>query len=132
MAYIPDDKLSKALNSLSREQLDEAIDKSGLMVKFEEKFSNILRLKQQIQNNKLSKDEIKSKNEEIYDLENKLLEINEDMKRKKTYGLSEKDINDGEGIEAYGGLEWEKLEIDRRRNSEQGQKLLKLLNKSKV
>jgi hypothetical protein len=132
VAHIPDDKLSKALNSLSREQLDEAIDKSGLMVKFEEKFSNILRLKQQIQNNKLSKDEIKSKNEEIYDLENKLLEINEDMKRKKTYGLSEKDINDGEGIEAYGGLEWEKLEIDRRRNSEQGQKLLKLLNKSKV
>ena len=132
MAHIPDDKLSKALNSLSREQLDEAIDKSGLMVKFEEKFSNILRLKQQIQNNKLSKDEIKSKNEEIYDLENKLLEINEDMKRKKSYGLSEKDINDGEGIEAYGGLEWEKLEIDRRRNSEQGQKLLKLLNKSKV
>ena len=131
MAHIPDDKLSKALNSLSREQLDEAIDKSGLMVKFEEKFSNILRLKQQIQNNKLSKDEIKSKNEEIYDLENKLLEINEDMKRKKTYGLSEKDINDGEGIEAYGGLEWEKMEIDRRRNSEQGQKLLKLLNKSK-
>lgn len=132
MVHIPDDKLSKALNSLSREQLDEAIDKSGLMVKFEEKFSNILRLKQQIQNNKLSRDEIKSKNEEIYDLENKLLEINEDMKRKKTYGLSEKDINDGEGIEAYGGLEWEKLEIDRRRNSEQGQKLLKLLNKSKV
>jgi len=132
VAHIPDDKLSKALNSLSREQLDDAIDKSGLMVKFEEKFSNILRLKQQIQNNKLSKDEIKSKNEEIYDLENKLLEINEDMKRKKTYGLSEKDINDGEGIEAYGGLEWEKLEIDRRRNSEQGQKLLKLLNKSKV
>ena len=132
MAHIPDDKLSKALNSLSKEQLDEAIDKSGLMVKFEEKFSNILRLKQQIQNNKLSSDEIKSKNEEIYDLENKLLEINEDMKRKKTYGLSEKDINDGEGIEAYGGLEWEKLEIDRRRNSEQGQKLLKLLNKSKV
>jgi len=131
VAHIPDDKLSKALNSLSREQLDEAIDKSGLMVKFEEKFSNILRLKQQIQNNKLSKDEIKSKNEEIYDLENKLLEINEDMKRKKTYGLSEKDINDGEGIEAYGGLEWEKMEIDRRRNSEQGQKLLKLLNKSK-
>jgi len=131
VAHIPDDKLSKALKSLSREQLDEAIDKSGLMVKFEEKFSNILRLKQQIQNNKLSKDEIKSKNEEIYDLENKLLEINEDMKRKKTYGLSEKDINDGEGIEAYGGLEWEKMEIDRRRNSEQGQKLLKLLNKSK-
>ena len=63
MAHIPDDKLSKALNSLSREQLDEAIDKSGLMVKFEEKFSNILRLKQQIQNNKLSRDEIKSKNE---------------------------------------------------------------------
>ena len=132
MAHIPDDKLSKALNSLSKEQLDEAIDKSGLMVKFEEKFSNILRLKQQIQNNKLSKDEIKIKNEEIYDLENKLLEINEDMKRKKTYGLSEKDINNGEGIEAYGGLEWEKMEIDRRRNSGQGQKLLKLLNKSKV
>ena len=132
MAHIPDDKLSKALNSLSREQLDEAIDKTGLMVKFEKKFSNILRLKQQIQNNKLSRDEIKSKNEEIYDLENKLLEINEDMKRKKTYGLSEKDINDGEGIEAYGGLEWEKMEIDRRRNSEQGQNLLKLLNKSKV
>ena len=132
MAHIPDDKLSKALNSLSKEQLDEAIDKSGLMVKFEKKFSNILRLKQQIQNDKLSKDEIKVKNEEIYNLENKLLEINEDMKRKKTYGLSEKDINDGEGIEAYGGLEWEKLEIDRRRNSEEGQKLLKLLNKSKV
>ena len=132
MAHIPDDKLSKALNSLSKEQLDEAIDKSGLMVKFEEKFSNILRLKQQIQNNKLSKDEIKIKNEEIYDLENKLLEINEDIKRKKTYGLSEKDINNGEGIEAYGGLEWEKMEIDRRRNSEQGQNLLKLLNKSKV
>ena len=132
MAHIPDDKLSKALNSLSREQLDEAIDKSGLMVKFEKKFSNILRLKQQIQNDKLSKDEIKVKNEEIYNLENKLLEINEDMKRKKTYGLSEKDIDDGEGIEAYGGLEWEKMEIDRRRNSEQGQKLLKLLNKSKV
>jgi len=132
VAHIPDDKLSKALNSLSREQLDEAIDKSGLMVKFEEKFTNILRLKQQIQNDKLSKDEIKVKNEEIYNLENKLLEINEDMKRKKTYGLSEKDINDGEGIEAYGGLEWEKMEIDRRRNSEQGQKLLKLLNKSKV
>jgi len=132
VAHIPDDKLSKALNSLSREQLDEAIDKSGLMVKFEEKFSNILRLKQQIQNDKLSKDEIKVKNEEIYNLENKLLEINEDMKRKKTYGLSEKDIDDGEGIEAYGGLEWEKMEIDRRRNSEQGQNLLKLLNKSKV
>jgi len=132
VAHIPDDKLSKALNSLSKEQLDEAIDKSGLMVKFEEKFSNILRLKQQIQNNKLSKDEIKIKNEEIYDLENKLLEINEDIKRKKTYGLSEKDINNGEGIEAYGGLEWEKMEIDRRRNSGQGQKLLKLLNKSKV
>lgn len=132
MAHIPDDKLSKALNSLSKEQLDDAIDKSGLMVKFEEKFSNILRLKQQIQNDKLSRDEIKVKNEEIYNLENKLLEINEDMKRKKTYGLSEKDINDGEGIEAYGGLEWEKLEIDRRRNSEEGQKLLKLLNKSKV
>ena len=132
MAHIPDDKLSKALNSLSREQLDEAIDKSGLMVKFEKKFSNILRLKQQIQNDKLSKDEIKVKNEEIYNLENKLLEINEDMKRKKTYGLSEKDIDDGEGIEAYGGLEWEKMEIDRRRNSEQGQNLLKLLNKSKV
>ena len=104
MAHIPDDKLSKALNSLSREQLDEAIDKSGLMVKFEEKFSNILRLKQQIQNHKLSRDEIKVNSEEIYNLENKLLEINEDMKRKKTYGLSEKDINDGEGIEAYGGL----------------------------
>ena len=132
MAHIPDDKLSKALNSLSREQLDEAIDKSGLMVKFEEKFSNILRLKQQIQNNKLSKDEIKSKNEEIYDLENKLLEINEDMKRKKTYGLSEKDINDGEGIEAYGGLEWEKMEIDRRRNSKEGKELLKVLNEIKV
>ena len=43
MAHIPDDKLSKALNSLSKEQLDEAIDKSGLMVKFEKKFSNILR-----------------------------------------------------------------------------------------
>lgn len=132
MAHIPDDKLSKALNSLSKEQLDDAIDKSGLMVKFEEKFSNIIKLKQQIQNDKLSRDEIKVKNEEIYNLENKLLEINEDMKRKKTYGLSEKDINDGEGIEAYGGLEWEKLEIDRRRNSEEGQKLLKLLNKSKV
>ena len=132
MAHIPDDKLSKALNSLSREQLDEAIDKSGLMVKFEEKFSNILRLKQQIQNDKLSKDEIKVKNEEIYNLENKLLEINEDMKRKKTYGLSEKDIDDGEGIEAYGGLEWEKMEIDRRRNSKEGKELLKVLNEVKV
>jgi len=132
VAHIPDDKLSKALNSLSREQLDEAIDKSGLMVKFEEKFSNILRLKQQIQNDKLSKDEIKVKNEEIYNLENKLLEINEDMKRKKTYGLSEKDIDDGEGIEAYGGLEWEKMEIDRRRNSKEGKELLKVLNEVKV
>ena len=132
MAHIPDDKLSKALNSLSREQLDEEIYKSGLMVKFEEKFSNILRLKQQIQNDKLSKDEIKDKNEEIYDLENKLLEINEDMKRKKTYGLSEKDINDGEGIEAYGGLEWEKMEINRRRNSKEGKELLKVLNEVKV
>ena len=132
MAHIPDDKLSKALNSLSREQLDEAIDKSGLMVKFEEKFSNILRLKQQIQNDKLSKDEIKVKNEEIYNLENKLLEINEDMKRKKTYGLSEKDIDDGEGIEAYGGLEWEKMEIGRRRNSKEGKELLKVLNEVKV
>ena len=132
MANIPDDKLLKALNSISREQLDEEIDKSGLMVKFEEKISNILRLKQQIQNNKLSKDEIKIKNEEIYDLENKLLEINEDMKRKKTYGLSEKDINDGEGIEAYGGLEWEKMEIDRRRNSKEGKELLKVLNEIKV
>ena len=132
MAHIPDDKLSKTLNSLSREQLDEAIDKSGLMVKFEEKFSNILRLKQQIQNDKLSKDEIKVKNEEIYNLENKLLEINEDMKRKKTYGLSEKDIDDGEGIEAYGGLEWEKMEIDRRRNSKEGKELLKVLNEVKV
>jgi len=132
VAHIPDDKLSKTLNSLSREQLDEAIDKSGLMVKFEEKFSNILRLKQQIQNDKLSKDEIKVKNEEIYNLENKLLEINEDMKRKKTYGLSEKDIDDGEGIEAYGGLEWEKMEIDRRRNSKEGKELLKVLNEVKV
>ena len=132
MAHIPDDKLSKALNSLSKEQLDEAIDKSGLMVKFEEKFTNILRLKQQIQNDKLSKDEIKVKNEEIYNLENKLLEINEDMKRKKTYGLSEKDIDDGEGIEAYGGLEWEKMEIDRRRNSKEGKELLKVLNEVKV
>jgi len=132
VAHIPDDKLSKALNSLSKEQLDEAIDKSGLMVKFEEKFSNILRLKQQIQNDKLSKDEIKVKNEEIYNLENKLLEINEDMKRKKTYGLSEKDIDDGEGIEAYGGLEWEKMEIDRRRNSKEGKELLKVLNEVKV
>jgi len=132
VANIPDDKLLKALNSISREQLDEEIDKSGLMVKFEEKISNILRLKQQIQNNKLSKDEIKIKNEEIYDLENKLLEINEDMKRKKTYGLSEKDINDGEGIEAYGGLEWEKMEIDRRRNSKEGKELLKVLNEIKV
>ena len=132
MAHIPDDKLLKALNSISREQLDEEIDKSGLMVKFEEKFSNILRLKQQIQNNKLSTNEIKIKNEEIYDLENKLLEINEDMKRKKTYGLSEKDINDGEGIEAYGGLEWEKMEIDRRRNSKEGKELLKVLNEIKV
>jgi len=132
VAHIPDDKLSKALNSLSREQLDEAIDKSGLMVKFEEKFSNILRLKQQIQNDKISKDEIKVKNEEIYNLENKLLEINEDMKRKKTYGLSEKDIDDGEGIEAYGGLEWEKMEIDRRRNSKEGKELLKVLNEVKV
>ena len=132
MAHIPDDKLSKALNSLSKEQLDEAIDKSGLMVKFEEKFSNILRIKQQIQNNKFSEDEIKIRNREIYDLENKLLEINEDMKRKKTYGLSEKDINDGEGIEAYGGLEWEKMEIDRRRNSKEGKELLKVLNEVKV
>ena len=132
MANIPDDKLLKALNSISREQLDEEIDKSGLMVKFEEKISNILRLKQQIQNNKLSTNEIKIKNEEIYDLENKLLEINEDMKRKKTYGLSEKDINDGEGIEAYGGLEWEKMEIDRRRNSKEGKELLKVLNEIKV
>ena len=132
MAHIPDDKLSKALNSLSREQLDEAIDKSGLMVKFEEKFSNILRIKQQIQNNKFSEDEIKIRNREIYDLENKLLEINEDMKQKKTYGLSEKDINDGEGIEAYGGLEWEKMEIDRRRNSKEGKELLKVLNEVKV
>ena len=132
MAHIPDDKLSKALNSLSKEQLDEAIDKSGLMVKFEEKFSNILRLKQQIQNNKFSEDEIKIRNREIYDLENKLLEINEDMKQKKTYGLSEKDINDGEGIEAYGGLEWEKMEIDRRRNSKEGKELLKVLNEVKV
>jgi len=132
VANIPDDKLLKALNSISREQLDEEIDKSGLMVKFEEKISNILRLKQQIQNNKLSTNEIKIKNEEIYDLENKLLEINEDMKRKKTYGLSEKDINDGEGIEAYGGLEWEKMEIDRRRNSKEGKELLKVLNEIKV
>ena len=132
MAHIPDDKLSNALNSLSKEQLDESIDKSGLMVKFEEKFSNILMLKQQIQNDKLSKDEIKVKNEEIYNLENKLLEINEDMKRKKTYGLSEKDIDDGEGIEAYGGLEWEKMEIDRRRNSKEGKELLKVLNEVKV
>ena len=132
MAHIPDDKLSKALNSLSKEQLDEAIDKSGLMVKFEEKFSNILRIKQQIQNNKFSEDEIKIRNREIYDLENKLLEINEDMKQKKTYGLSEKDINDGEGIEAYGGLEWEKMEIDRRRNSKEGKELLKVLNEVKV
>ena len=132
MTHIPDDKLSKALNSLSKEQLDDAIDKSGLKVKFEEKFSNILRLKQQIQNHKLSRDEIKVKSEEIYNLENKLLEINEDMKRKKTYGLSEKDINDGEGIEAYGGLEWEKMEIDRRRNSKEGKELLKVLNEVKV
>lgn len=132
MAHIPDDKLSKVLNSLSKEQLDDAIDKSGLMIKFEEKFSNILRLKQQMQNDKLSKDEIKVKNEEIFNLENKLLEINEDMKRKKTYGLSEKDIDDGEGIEAYGGLEWKKMEIERRRNSKEGKELLKVLNEVKV
>ena len=132
MAHIPDDKLSKVLNSLSKEQLDDAIDKSGLMIKFEEKFSNILRLKQQMQNDKLSKDEIKVKNEEIFNLENKLLEINEDMKRKKTYGLSEKDIDDGEGIEAYGGLEWKKMEIEIRRNSKEGKELLKVLNEVKV
>ena len=132
MAHIPDDKLSKVLNSLSKEQLDDAIDKSGLMIKFEEKFSNILRLKQQMQNDKLSKDEIKVKNEEIFNLENKLLEINEDMKRKKTYGLSEKDIDDGEGIEAYGGLEWKKMEIERRTNSKEGKELLKVLNEVKV
>jgi hypothetical protein len=132
VAHIPDDKLSKVLNSLSKEQLDDAIDKSGLMIKFEEKFSNILRLKQQMQNDKLSKDEIKVKNEEIFNLENKLLEINEDMKRKKTYGLSEKDIDDGEGIEAYGGLEWKKMEIERRRNSKEGKELLKVLNEVKV
>jgi hypothetical protein len=132
VAHIPDDKLSKVLNSLSKEQLDDAIDKSGLMIKFEEKFSNILRLKRQMQNDKLSKDEIKVKNEEIFNLENKLLEINEDMKRKKTYGLSEKDIDDGEGIEAYGGLEWKKMEIERRRNSKEGKELLKVLNEVKV
>ena len=132
MAHIPDDKLSKVLNSLSKEQLDDAIDKSGLMIKFEEKFSNILRLKQQMKNDKLYKDEIKVKNEEIFNLENKLLEINEDMKRKKTYGLSEKDIDDGEGIEAYGGLEWKKMEIERRRNSKEGKELLKVLNEVKV
>jgi hypothetical protein len=132
VAHIPDDKLSKVLNSLSKEQLDDAIDKSGLMIKFEEKFSNILRLKRQMQNDKLSKDEIKVKNEEIFNLENKLLEINEDMKRKKTYGLSEKDIDDGEGIEAYGGLEWKKMEIERRRNSKEGTELLKVLNEVKV
>jgi hypothetical protein len=132
VAHIPDYKLSKVLNSLSKEQLDDAIDKSGLMIKFEEKFSNILRLKQQMQNDKLSKDEIKVKNEEIFNLENKLLEINEDMKRKKTYGLSEKDIDDGEGIEAYGGLEWKKMEIERRRNSKEGKELLKVLNEVKV
>ena len=85
-----------------------------------------------MQNDKLSKDEIKVKNEEIFNLENKLLEINEDMKRKKTYGLSEKDIDDGEGIEAYGGLEWKKMEIERRRNSKEGKELLKVLNEVKV
>lgn len=132
MAHIPDDKLSKALNALSKEQLDEAIDKSGLLVKFDDKFMNILNLKKQIQNNELSDEEIKLKNQEIYDLENKLLKINEEIRRKKTYGLSEKDIDDGEGIEAYGGLEWDKMEIDRRRNSEQGKKILKILSELKI
>lgn len=132
MAHIPDDKLSKALNALSKEQLDEAIDKSGLLVKFDDKFMNILNLKKQIQNNELSDEEIKLKNQEIYDLENKLLKINEEIRRKKTYGLSEKDIDDGEGIEAYGGLEWDKMEIDRRRNSEEGKKILKILSELKV
>lgn len=132
MAHIPDDKLSKALKALSKEQLDDAIDKSGLLVKFDDKFANILKLKKQIQNNELSAEEIKLKNQEIYDLENILLEINEEIKRKKTYGLSEKDIDDGEGIEAYGGLEWDRMEINRRRNSEEGKKLLKIINELKV
>ena len=132
MTNIPDDKLSKALRSLSREQLHEAVDKSGLMVKFDKKFSSILKLKQQIKNNKLSEEEKKNKDKEIFDLENKLLEINEDMQRKATIGLSEKNINDGEGIEAYGGLEWSKMEINRRRNSKEGKDLLKVLSEAKV
>lgn len=132
MAHIPDDKLTKALNSLTQEQFDEAFEKSGLLVELDKKFSGILKLKQQLKNEKLSADEISLKKKEIYDLENELLKFNEEINTKKTYGLSEKDIDEGEGIEAYGFEEWTRMEIERRRNSEKGKKLLKILDEIKV
>lgn len=132
MAHIPDDKLTKALNSLTQEQFDEAFEKSGLLVELDKKFSGVLKLKQQLKNEKLSVDEISLKKKEIYDLENQLLKINEEINTKKTYGLSAKDIDEGEGIEAYGPEEWTRMEIERRRNSEKGKKLLKVLDEIKV
>lgn len=132
MAHIPDDKLTKALNSLTQEQFDEAFEKSGLLVELDKKFSGILKLKQQLKNEKLSADEISLKKKEIYDLENELLKFNEEINTKKTYGLSEKDIDEGEGIEAHGFEEWTRMEIERRRNSEKGKKLLKILDEIKV
>lgn len=132
MTHIPDDKLTKALNFLTKEQFDEAFEKSGLLVELDKKFSGILKLKQQLKNDKLSVDEISLKKKEIYNLENQLLEINEEISTKKTYGLSAKNIDEGEGIEAYGPEEWTKMEIERRRNSEIGKKLLKVLDEIKA
>lgn len=123
--------MSKVFSKYNLEKITERLE---LIIQFAKILSKKNKIEKRIKQNYFLKSKKKQIYKDLEKLEDKLLELHEEIQitfdEYEYKGLTLRQIDEGEGIEAYGN-DWLEIKKKQRRESEIGKAILKLLKGKK-
>jgi transcription initiation factor TFIID subunit TAF12 len=121
------------MKQFSKYDLDQITRRLELISKFSKILSEKLKIEKKIIEDYLPKLKKNKMIKDLTELEDKLLELNEEIEitYEEFKGLTLRQVDDGEGIEAYGYKQWLQIKRKKRRESQTGKAILNLLKYQK-
>lgn len=122
------------MKDLSKHNLDKITERLKLIIQFAKILSKKNKIEKKIKKKYFLKNKEKQKYKDVERLEDKLLELHEEIQitfdEYEYKGLTLRQVDEGEGIEAY-GKDWLDIKKKRRRESEIGKAILNHLKDRK-
>ena len=122
------------MKDLSKHNLDKITERLELIIQFAKILSKKNKIEKKIKKKYFLKNKEKQKYKDVERLEDKLLELHEEIQitfdEYEYKGLTLRQVDEGEGIEAY-GKDWLDIKKKRRRESEIGKAILNHLKDRK-